>query len=387
MDNLLVFAPDALVRFRGGRVLIHTSAPGMAPFETDNPILIGWVCQFTRPADPEQLRAALPAADRVVAAQVLDYLRRSGVLVAAGAASDAAAGGATATAQISGRTQDLLRALARSTYDLACDLLGTGPVAEQELVRASGIGVEQRLLGMLAAADSLRKELQALRGPALALQLRALQVDAGARGLKLHIGCGKGHLPGWINIDVHPAPLAMNVLRGLPFADGSADFVFVSHLLEHLYFPRDVQPFLGELRRVLAPGGIVRIVVPDIGKCIEAYVNNDREFYASRRETWPWWPANPTRLEDFLGYAGAGPEPAFLFESHKYGYDFETLQRVLREAGFASIFESAYMASEHATLRVDEISVVARAMYGQRHYSLFVEASGGSGTGSAAPNT
>jgi SAM-dependent methyltransferase len=384
MANLLVFAPDALVRFRGGRVLVHTSAPSMPPFETDNPILIGWVCQFARPADPEQLRAALPASDRVVAGQVLDYLRRSGVLVAADTAGEASAG---AAAEDGSRTQDQLRALARSTYDLACDLLGMGPAAEQALVHASGIGVEQRLLGMLAAADSLRKELQALREPALAAQLRALQVDAGARGLKLHIGCGKGHLPGWINIDVHPAPLAMNVLRGLPFADGSADFVFVSHLLEHLYFPRDVQPFLAELRRVLAPGGIVRIVVPDIGKCIEAYVHNDREFFASRRETWPWWPSNPTRLEDFLAYAGAGPEPAFLFESHKYGYDFETLQRVLGEAGFESVIESAYMASQHAALRVDEVSAVAKAMYGQRHYSLFVEAGGAAGAGSAAPNT
>ena len=383
MGDLLVFAPDALVRFRGGRVLIHTSAPGMPPFETDNPILIGWVCQFARPANPEQLRAALPASDRVVAGQVLDYLRRSGVLVAADQAGDGAAG----AAERRGRTHDQLRTLARSTYDLACDLLGMGPAAEQELVRTSGIGVEQRLLGMLAAADSLRKELQAMREPALAAQLRALQIDATTRGLKLHIGCGKGHLPGWINIDVHPAPLAMNVLRGLPFADGSADFVFVSHLLEHLYFPRDVQPFLAELRRVLAPGGIVRIVVPDIGKCIEAYVNNDREFFASRRETWPWWPSNPTRLEDFLAYAGAGPEPAFLFESHKYGYDFETLQRVLNEAGFAAVVESGYMASKQAALRVDEVSAVARARYGQRHYSLFVEASGGASAGCAAPNT
>ncbi|MDE2219133.1 MAG: hypothetical protein KGJ52_02035, partial [Gammaproteobacteria bacterium] len=63
-------------------------------------------------------------------------------------------------------------------------------------------------------------------------------------------------------------------------------------------------------------------------------------------------------------------------ESHKYGYDFETLQRVLNDAGFVSVIESGYMASEHMALRVDEISAVARATYGQRHYSLFVEASG-----------
>ncbi len=71
------------------------------------------------------------------------------------------------------------------------------------------------------------------------------------------------------------------------------------------------------------------------------------------RETWPWWPENPTRLEDFLGYTGARAEPAYLFESHKYGYDFETLSSVLSDAGFSDISRSNYMASEHAALCVD----------------------------------
>jgi predicted SAM-dependent methyltransferase len=124
----------------------------------------------------------------------------------------------------------------------------------------------------------------------------------------------------------------------------------------------------------LAPGGIVRIVVPDIEQCIDAYTNNDRSFFGIRRENWPWWPANPTRLEDFLAYAGVGAEPAYLFESHKYGYDFETLQRILQEAGFSEITKSSYMASQYPELRVDDASAVAKAQYGTRYYSLFVEA-------------
>jgi predicted SAM-dependent methyltransferase len=177
-----------------------------------------------------------------------------------------------------------------------------------------------------------------------------------------------------VNIDVHPAPLAMNVLWGLPFMPGSARCVFVSHMLEHLFYPAEVKPFLAELRRVLAPGGTVRIVVPDIEQCIAAYTSNDRAFFASRRETWTWWPENATRLEDFLAYAGAGPEPATLFEAHKYGYDFETLSRVLSNAGFSGVVRSDYMQSIHQELRVDLASSVARAKYGERYYSLFVEA-------------
>jgi SAM-dependent methyltransferase len=229
-------------------------------------------------------------------------------------------------------------------------------------------------MALLAATDGLRVELRALRQPYLQSHCLALGLPTDARELKLHIGCGKGLLDGWVNIDVYPAPLAMNVLWGLPFADGSARCVFVSHLLEHLFYPRDVQPFLKEVRRVLAPGGVLRVVVPDIEQCIEAYVNNDRSFFGSRRETWAWWPENPTRLEDFLGYAGAGAEPAWLFESHKYGYDFETLSKVLIEAGFRSVVRSGYMTSTREELRVDRASAVASAKYGDRHYSLFVEA-------------
>jgi predicted SAM-dependent methyltransferase len=311
----------------------------------------------------------LPPADRSGAAGVLDYLKKSGALVEAGSP---AAQPAPDEAQTMNLVANHLRLLARSLYDTACDLFGLGPLAERELARRSGAGVERRLVALLAATDGLRNELRALREPVLKAQLSALGLDRGSRDIKLHIGCGKGLLEGWVNIDVYPAPLAMNVLWGLPFADGSARCVFVSHFLEHLFYPRDVQPFLKEVRRALAPGGVLRVVVPDIEQCIEAYNNNDRSFFASRRESWPWWPENPTRLEDFLGYAGAGAEPAWLFESHKYGYDFETLSKVLVEAGFGSVVRSGYMMSSQ--LRVDRVSAVANATYGDRHYSLFVEA-------------
>jgi hypothetical protein len=370
MSTPITFAADALVRFKQGRIFVHTTSSSLPAFESDNPMLIGWLCQFAKPTDPDQAVARLQSTDRQSVLKVLDYLRNSGALVAAGAPETQAAGPEEAAQ----RSRNHVRLLARSIYDAASDLLGLGPFAEAELARRSGVGVERRLMALLAATDGLRGELAGLRESHLAQQLQALGLDKSSRELNLHIGCGKGTLPGWVNIDVHPAPLAMNVLRGLPFGAGSTRYVFVSHFLEHLFFPRDVLPFLAELRRVLVPGGVVRIVVPDIEQCIEAYTTDNRAFFGSRRETWSWWPENPTRLEDFLGYAGAGAEPAYLFESHKYGYDFETLQRTLGDAGFASIKRSDYMLSEHAPLRVDDISDVARAKYGDRYYSLFVEA-------------
>ena len=383
MTGNWVFAADTLVRFRDGRILIHIASSPLPAFQSDDATLIGWLCRFARPADPAALAATLQPSDRQTIMQVMDYLRRSGVLVP----QDSPATTPIAAEEAHARSRQHLRLLARSVYETACDLLGLGPPAEEQLKQRSGLGVERRLMALLAATDGLRTDLQALRETSLLTQLRSLNVDGSSRDLKLHIGCGKGHLPGWINIDVYPAPLALNVLRGLPFANGSASHVFVSHLLEHLYFPRDVKAFLAELLRVLAPGGITRIVVPDVQKCIDAYTTNDREFFSSRRETWTWWPENPTRLEDFLGYAGVGPEPAYLFEAHKYGYDFETLERTLSDEGFKDVRQSAYMASADELLRVDEISAVARARYGDRDYSLFVEARKGGARAPQAPNT
>jgi SAM-dependent methyltransferase len=335
-------------------------------------MLVGWICRFAAPTDAETAIAALAPDDRERAGQVIDYLIRNGVLVAAGSRE----AGDRPAAESAALIRNHLRLLARSIYDLACDVLGLGPeVAERALADQTGIGLERRLMAALASLDGLRNELLPPRRSRMQAQLATLGVGPASKDLQLHIGCGTGHLPGWINIDVDPAPLAMNALWGLPFADRSVSRVFVSHMLEHLFFPRDVLFFLGELKRVMAPGGVARIVVPDIGQCIAAYESNDRSFFASRRETWSWWPENATRLQDFLNYAGAGPEPAHLFEAHKYGYDFETLAKVLREAGFERIRESEYMRSEDPALLVDDISAVASASYGDRHYSLFVEAS------------
>jgi len=366
----LAFAPDTLIRVRNGRILVHATAGHMPPFETSNPRLVGWLCQFFQPTDPGAALAVLEPAHRARAAEIIDYLRQSGVLIALHE-QRARASGMEDSAQ---PTEHHLRLLARSTYDLACDVFGLGiDHVERALTERGGAGLRHRLMAMLANIESLRNELRQLRQSRIIEQLGALGVAAAPKDLKLQIGCGRGLLDGWINIDVSPAPLSLNALWGLPFPDGSVSRVFVSHLLEHLHYPHDVRFFLGELRRVVARGGVIRIVVPDIEQCIAAYSTNDRSFFEGRRETWSWWPSDTTRLQDFLAYAGVGPDPAYLLESHKYGYDFETLARVLGEAGFDRVRRSEFMASDDPLLRVDDVSEVAKARYGDRYYSLFVE--------------
>ena len=161
---------------------------------------------------------------------------------------------------------------------------------------------------------------------------------------------------------------------GLPVPNQSTRYVFLSHLLEHLFYPEQSHGLLDEIKRVLQPGGVVRIVVPDIEQCINAYVNDDPAFFADRRKHWTWLPSDLTRLESFLAYAGVGPNPHQLFENHKFGYDFETLRNCLARIGFVNIRRCRFQESPHENLRVDYASSNAQAQHRDGHYSLFVEA-------------
>jgi SAM-dependent methyltransferase len=365
----LVLAPTAIISSRGGRLRVEVPGSPMPALETDQPGLIGWLCRFMVAQEFEALLAELPPQAQRMAARACTYLREMGALRVAGEAppaSDAEAIHAQNRARLSQMMQTL--------YELACDVAGLGPYAQHSLQARDGMGLDARLAALQQAMAAVRADLSPLREPHLSRQLSAMGVGPASTGLKLHIGCGPCHLPGWVNLDIHPAPVATNVLWGLPFVDGSARYVFLSHLLEHLFYPNDVQPFLEEIHRVLMPGGVVRIIVPDIETCIEAYQQRDAAFFAGRRRHWGGGDGVPTRLEDFLAYAGAGPDPAWLFEAHKFGYDFETLSRALQRAGFAQVQHSGYMRSAHPALQVDANSEVADAHYGDRHYSLFVEA-------------
>lgn len=280
-------------------------------------------------------------------------------------------------------TNRLNAALARAVYELAGDLAAFGPEADRILAAIGGRDrVLQKLLDQVLA---VRQVLAGARSAWLDAQRARLGIGPDARNLKLHIGCGAHAIPGWINLDVHPAPLCWNVAWGLPFADGAATHVFVSHLLEHLYFPNEVLPFLAEIRRVLAPEGRIRLVVPDVGRLIGAYVAGDREFFAARAAHWPGASGDGPLLPQFLAYAGVGPEPAHLLDAHKFGYDFDTLAHLLVQSGFTGVTRSGFMASDDAVLRIDDQSAVAGAAHGGEHYSLFVEAARKGGASIAVP--
>lgn len=368
LARLLRLMPDACLRIRRDHCVLYSAHGGGRVFRTEDPRVALWIMGFTRPRSAWQVLHECPVQERQAVSALLTQLCELGILAECDSVpdEDLESEHLSSVAAVATLTQ--------SVYSLASDLRGLGPAGHAGLRDKAELSLRHRIESLLANIDSLRADLAALRAPVVQRQLDELGVDAASRDLQLHIGSGGFDLPGWINIDSHPAPLAMSLDWGLPFRPASARFVFLSHLLEHLFHPFQSQRLLEDIRRVLQPGGVVRIVVPDIEQCINAYVANDRAFFANRNDHFASPVENPTRLERFLAYAGAGPSPSHLIEAHKFGYDVETLQHCLQRAGFVNIRRCNYQSSPFEALRVDHASLNAVARNGDRHYSLFVEA-------------
>ncbi len=83
---------------------------------------------------------------------------------------------------------------------------------------------------------------------------------------RLHIG-GREKRPGWEILNISPGPNVDHIGDAIDlsqFADGSFTEVYASHVLEHFDYKEALVTALREWRRVLAPGGSIRLSVPDI---------------------------------------------------------------------------------------------------------------------------
>ncbi len=125
--------------------------------------------------------------------------------------------------------------------------------------------------------------------------------------MRVNVGCGQTPTEGWRNFDnslslrlakipflpalLHKARILEapqyqfihfarsnrieygDVAKRLPLSDGSVDVLYSSHMLEHLD-REEASLFLKEARRVLCPGGIIRLAVPDIHKHVQQYIES-----------------------------------------------------------------------------------------------------------------
>jgi predicted SAM-dependent methyltransferase len=198
-----------------------------------------------------------------------------------------------------------------------------------------------------------------LRWPALVnawrwrLQLQLLGARRPAPIL-VNLGCGKDYRPAYINIDVNlwfTSDMWLDLRNRLPFGDATVDGIFTSHVLEH--FPlSDTAHIVAECHRVLRPGGVIRVVVPDVEPAIRAYVNGE------------------------IGYFhGAGASLGRRFSdhvldnsNHRLIFDFSFMEELLRGAGFRDIVRcQAHQGTAPLSARMAELD-------NRPEISLYVEA-------------
>lgn len=108
------------------------------------------------------------------------------------------------------------------------------------------------------------------------MNISANTAGAGGPLRLLNFGCGETYHPGWTNLDaspVSPDVTAHDLRQRFPFADGTFDAVYGSHVLEHLE-PAAAEKLLQDCFRILRPGGILRIAVPDLETIARLYVSS-----------------------------------------------------------------------------------------------------------------
>jgi len=96
--------------------------------------------------------------------------------------------------------------------------------------------------------------------------------------MKLHLGCGKIYIPGFVHIDAIDYPHVDHVasIDRLSFIkDNSVSLIYACTVLEH-FKRKDTVLVLKEWYRVLEPNGILRLSVPDFEALVEIYLKFDK---------------------------------------------------------------------------------------------------------------
>lgn len=154
----------------------------------------------------------------------------------------------------------------------------------------------------------------------------------GAAVIKLHLGCGVKQLPGWVHVDALPYAHLDHVgpVQNLDFAqDESVDLIYACHVLEH-FGRNEYRDVLLEWRRVLKPGGVLRLAVPDFAACAALYVEGRLS----------------GGITDIMGLVMGGQRDEY--DYHKVLFDEPSLTEALLDVGFRKVRRWDWQSTEHS---------------------------------------
>jgi predicted SAM-dependent methyltransferase len=164
--------------------------------------------------------------------------------------------------------------------------------------------------------------------------------------VKLNIGSGTDYKKGWINIDnnsdenIEKLDLNWDLRNPLPFPADSVDFIFNEHFIEHLSV-EDALRAIQDFMRILKPGGVLRIAMPDLETAVKNYQDKNwrkKDFIKRFNMEFVKTPAELLNMN-------------FRWWGHKWLYDWEELERRLGDAGCTKIKRAKLGKSRHRPLR------------------------------------
>lgn len=156
--------------------------------------------------------------------------------------------------------------------------------------------------------------------------------------VKLDLGAGDKHYEGFTRVGLQQDHDIICDLRSIPLPDDYADEAMAIHVVEHFH-PWDVLPTLREWLRILKPGGLLVLELPDLYKCCRNFV---RDMGANPRNSL-WGLYGDDKHND-------------VFMLHKWGYTPDTLSKLCRQAGFVKVKSKSpqfHAARIHRDMRIE----------------------------------
>ena len=171
-------------------------------------------------------------------------------------------------------------------------------------------------------------------------------------------GCGLSSPEGWLNFDGSPRlrierlPITKDIIeasgktlfprnvlygdivRGLPIPDGCAKAVYCSHVLEHID-RTSLEVALRNTIKILKPGGVFRLVVPDLEWRARQFLGMVEQGDAKAND-WFMLAAHLGEKHSLVGFKRR-LTAAFGNSQHRWMWHEGSMSRILIEAGFASV--------------------------------------------------